>query len=458
MKPRRSYSLKLLFIILLVIGLLIPQASIMSLIGERQSWRYEAQSSIAQSWPGSQILAGPLLLVPYLLTYDVKEKVREKDGSEREIIRSAQTRDVLQLMPVELNIDSKLASNLRYRGIYPVPVFTSQLGLSGYFDTRPLQELQQEHKNKQLTLETPQLSVLVRDQRGVVTPPVLNWDGQELMLKPGSQLPEAASGMHARLPPLSPGQPRQLAFSFQLELRGMLELQYAPLAENTIINLVADWPHPKFSGALLPENRDISAQGFHASWRTSSISFNVNGALQQCRQGHCNGLMENTVGFELHQPVDVYQQSERSIKYAFLFIILTFTVMHLLELLKKLRIHPVQYLLVGLALCVFYLLLVSLSEHLSFRLAYLLATLAGTSLLTLYFSAILHSHKLGLLLGGSLLTLYGMLYLILQAEDQALLMGSLLIFALLSTVMLGTRHMNWYALTGTDSSNHAPQD
>ncbi|HPQ96200.1 MAG TPA: cell envelope integrity protein CreD, partial [Thiolinea sp.] len=281
---------------------------------------------------------------------------------------------------------------------------------------------------------------------------------QELMLKPGSQLPEAASGMHARLPPLSPGQPRQLAFSFQLELRGMLELQYAPLAENTIINLVADWPHPKFSGALLPENRDISAQGFHASWRTSSISFNVNGALQQCRQGHCNGLMENTVGFELHQPVDVYQQSERSIKYAFLFIILTFTVMHLLELLKKLRIHPVQYLLVGLALCVFYLLLVSLSEHLSFRLAYLLATLAGTSLLTLYFSAILHSHKLGLLLGGSLLTLYGMLYLILQAEDQALLMGSLLIFALLSTVMLGTRHMNWYALTGTDSSNHAPQD
>ncbi|HPQ97060.1 MAG TPA: inner membrane CreD family protein, partial [Thiolinea sp.] len=165
MKPRRSYSLKLLFIILLVIGLLIPQASIMSLIGERQSWRYEAQSSIAQSWPGSQILAGPLLLVPYLLTYDVKEKVREKDGSEREIIRSAQTRDVLQLMPVELNIDSKLASNLRYRGIYPVPVFTSQLGLSGYFDTRPLQELQQEHKNKQLTLETPQLSVLVRDQR-----------------------------------------------------------------------------------------------------------------------------------------------------------------------------------------------------------------------------------------------------------------------------------------------------
>ncbi|MCB1639803.1 MAG: inner membrane CreD family protein, partial [Thiothrix sp.] len=223
MKTRRRYSLKLLFIILLVIGLLIPQTSIMSLISERQSWRYEARESIAQSWPGNQTLAGPLLLIPYQLVYDVKEKVREKDGSEREIIRTVQTRDRLQLLPTRLNIDSKLASTLRYRGIYQVPVFTSQMNLSGYFDTSPLLELQQENRNKQLVLETPQLSVLVRDQRGVATPPVLKWDGQELVLKPGSNLPEAASGMHVKLPPLSPEQPRQLAFSFPLELRGMLE-------------------------------------------------------------------------------------------------------------------------------------------------------------------------------------------------------------------------------------------
>jgi inner membrane protein len=168
--------------------------------------------------------------------------------------------------------------------------------------------------------------------------------------------------------------------------------------------------------------------------------------MAACRKGECSKLMEKTVGFGLIQPVDVYQQSERSVKYAGLFITLTFVVLILLELLKKLRIHPIQYTLVGMALLVFYLLLISLSEHVSFLLAYCCGALGCTVLLTLYFGAILHSNRLGLILGAGLSLLYAVLYVILQAEETALLMGSLLIFAVLAMLMLLTRHLDWYAL------------
>jgi len=161
--------------------------------------------------------------------------------------------------------------------------------------------------------------------------------------------------------------------------------------------------------------------------------------------------LDKAVGFELIQPVDVYQQSDRSVKYAFLFITLTFVVLVLLELLKKLRIHPIQYSFVGMALLVFYLLLISLSEHIDFGLAYASGAVASTALLTIYFGAILRNHKLGLILGGGLSVLYSLLYVILQSEDNALLMGSVLIFVILALLMLSTRNLDWYALTNNQS-------
>ncbi len=443
------YTFKLLAIMGLVIMLLIPQASLMGLIGERSGWRSEAYSSIEQSWPGAQTLAGPILGVPYRLTYPIKEMITEKDGTEREIIKTAEVQELLYLIPKQLEIQSKLDSEMRYRGIYAVPVYGSQLQVSGVFDTQPLQDLLMEHKDKQITLDLPQLSVLVRDQRGIASPPVLTWDTQKLAFKPGSNLPNTTSGMHVKLPALGLDGAKQLAFSFDLELRGMSAFSFALLSENSDVRLVSDWAHPKFSGELLPEEREVNGQGFTAHWRASSFSYNVSGALQQCRQGQCDALLGRAVGFELLQPVDVYQQSERSIKYAVLFIVLSFVVLVMFELLKKLRVHPIQYALVGLALTVFYLLLISLSEHISFFWAYTVAALAGTGLLTFYFGAILHSRRLGLFLGGGLLVLYGLLYVILQAEDKALLMGSLLIFGLLAALMLLTRHLDWYALTAS---------
>jgi inner membrane protein len=392
-------ALKLFIIFILIILLFIPQASLMGLVSERASWRAEAYSSIEQSWPGSQVLAGPVLVIPYTLTVNLKETITEKDGATREVVKAQTVENRLIMLPKQLEIQSKLDSEIRYRGIYAVPIYNSNLQVSGHFETQALVDLINEHKNDQLQLYSPYVSVLVRDQRGIAAPPELIWNQQKLAFSPGTNLPNAAAGMHAKIPD------------------------------------------------------SINDQGFTAHWRASSFSYNVNAVLEQCRANQCDALLSRSVGFELLQPVDMYQQSERSIKYAVLFILLTFTVLIMFELLKNLRIHPIQYCLVGLALTVFYLLLISLSEHLDFTWAYVIAAVASTGLLTLYFGAILHSRKLGLLLGGGLLSLYAVLYVILQAEDNALLMGSLLIFAILAALMLATRHLDWYALT----ANALPQ-
>lgn len=445
---QNNYIFKLLAIALLVIFLMIPQLSLMGLISERASWRDQAYSSIEQSWPGQQVLAGPLLKIPYTLTYDIKEKVTEKDGTVREIISTTEQNDQLLIMPQQLEVANTLKSELRYRGIYAVPVYDSLFKVSGTFNSQALQELLNQHKDKQIKLGTPILSVLVNDQRGIAQVPRLSWQQREVEFKPGSRLGDASAGMHAFVPALNPASSEPVAFSFDLNLRGMAAMNVALLAENTQVNMMSDWPHPKFHGGLLPETRSVNEQGFSAQWRASSFSYNVSGALSNCQtQNQCRDLLNSTIGFELLQPVDSYQQAERSIKYALLFIVLTFVCLIMLELLKQLRVHPVQYTLVGLALIVFYLLLISLSEHMRFLNAYILAVLASTGLLTFYFGAILKSRRLGLMLGAGLVSLYAILYVILQAEDKALLMGSILIFIVLAALMLATRHFDWYALT-----------
>ncbi len=444
---KTNFYLKLGVIIFLILALLIPQAFMRGLISERESWRQQAYQSIEQSWPGSQILSGPVMAIPYHLTFNSKEKIIDADKKTREIIKEITEDDILYIIPKQLQLHSKLDSSIRYRGIYEVPVYNSQVQVSGEFSNQALLDLMAKHKNHKLIWENPRLSVLVADQRGIASPPNLKWNDGQIAFQPGAHLTDVISGMHANLPMLNNEKPSNLAFSFNMELRGMRAMNFALLSENTDVQVVANWPHPGFIGEILPEKRDINNQGFTAQWRASAFSHNVTGVLERCQKGECSALLENTVGFELVQPVDVYQQSDRSIKYAALFIILTFMVLMLFELLKKLRIHPIQYTLVGMALLVFYLLLISLSEHISFLMAYSAGAFASTGLLTLYFGGILHSRKLGLLLGAGLTLLYVLLYVILQAEESALLMGSLLLFSVLSALMLATRHFDWYALT-----------
>lgn len=446
---KQRFYLKVGMIFALILALLIPQSFIMDLVSERVSWRQQAYQSIEQSWPSAQTLAGPVLVVPYHLTFNSKEKIIV-DKVEKEVIKEITLDNVLYIIPKNLSIQSKLDSSMRYRGIYEIPVYSNQLQVTGEFDNQAVLDFISEHKDKKIRWDKPQLSVLVSDQRGIAAPPSLTWDNALIAFQPSASLPHATAGMHALLPELAVDKATPLAFAFTMELRGMSAMNFALLSENTKVKLAANWPHPSFIGELLPETRNITDEGFTAEWRASSFSYDVTGALEQCRKGECGALLERTVGFSLLQPVDVYQQSERSIKYAALFIILTFMALVLFELLKKCRIHPIQYTLVGMALLVFYLLLISLSEHLLFLYAYSIGAFASMALLTFYFGAILHSRKSGLILGAALAILYVLLYVILQSEENALLMGSVLIFVMLAGLMMATRHFDWYALTAQD--------
>ncbi|MBK8452873.1 MAG: cell envelope integrity protein CreD [Thiofilum sp.] len=444
------FAIKLLLIGFIMFLLFIPQAMLMGLISERAGWRQSAYDSIQQSWPGAQTIAGPILSIPYQITRLVKETIKDKDGAEREISKRVVESDVLRIIPKTLQVASTLNSELRYRGIYEVPVYSNQLQLSGAFSFEALQELAQLYKDNELKLGISEIAILVSDQRGINAPSAFTWGGNTYAFKPSNNLPGSSAGMHAKLNSLDlQALPSSIPFSLQLELRGMASMNYALLAEASEVKLHANWPHPKFTGELLPETRTITEQGFEAQWKATSFSYNVTQSLNDCAQGQCSSLLNRAVGFDLLQPVDVYQQAERSVKYAVLFIILTFVALVLFELLKQLRIHPIQYILVGLALIMFYLLLISLSEHFDFLRAYVVAALASVGLLTVYFGAILKSTRLGLILGASLALLYAVLYGILQAEDNALLLGSLLLFVMLAVLMLSTRHFDWYALAAS---------
>lgn len=448
---QNRFSYKIAFIIGLMVFLMIPQTLLEGLISERISWRHHAEQSILQSWPGPQTLSGPVISVPYEVTALVTEKI--KGSAESVITREVTTLETAYLLPTRLAIHGKLDTSLRSRGIYEVPIYSSALHVSGEFSTQALSEIAAMHKDKQIRWKTPVLSVLVNDQRGIASSTPLEWNGGSIPFTPGSALPEAGDGMHAKLPTMLG---ESLPFAFDLDLRGMRSVQFAQLAENTDLRLSANWPHPSFCGNLLPETRDIDSAGFSAQWKTSAFSSNLGSVHEQLQSGHARQLLNRGVGVNLVQPVDVYQQTQRCIKYALLFLILTFGFMVLFELLKSTPLHPVQYAFVGFALMIFYLLLVSLSERISFLWAYAAASTACTGLLTCYFGSILRSWKLGLILGAGLLALYSILYVILQAEDNALIMGSVLLFTVLAALMISTRHFDWYALTGSRTAAVPP--
>jgi inner membrane protein len=245
-----------------------------------------------------------------------------------------------------------------------------------------------------------------------------------------------------------------------LELIGTDRLMFLPIGASTDVQLESDWPHPSFVGAFLPDERTVNAQGFQARWRLSRFATGIDDAIAQIRDSVVRGtpsttdtrgaeprFFTNDLGVRFVQPVDVYVQSERAVKYGMLFVFLTFVAFFLFEVLRRMAVHPIQYALCGAALALFFLLLVSLSEHLPFAVAYVLSSAACVGLLAFYVGHVLQSSTRGLMFGGLLAALYGLLYVILQSEDYALLLGAILLFVALGIVMFMTRRVDWYRLS-----------
>ncbi|HAA40998.1 MAG TPA: cell envelope integrity protein CreD, partial [Pseudomonas sp.] len=336
-------------------------------------------------------------------------------------------------------------TELRARGIYQARLFHADNRISGRFELPAQLGITEDFADYRF--EPAFLAMGISDIRGIENALKLELGSQRLEFEPGSQVDWLGEGVHVALPEQDSRKPAVVDFAFDLRLQGTEQLQVVPVGKTSQVSLASNWPHPSFIGNFLPAQREVTDNGFTANWQTSFFSTNLEQALQTCLDGQgCNDFNNRSFGVNFIDPVDQYLKSDRAIKYALLFIALTFAGFFLFEVLKSLAVHPVQYALVGVALAFFYLLLLSLSEHLGFALAYLISASACVLLIGFYVCHVLRSVAHGLGFSAGLAALYGLLYGLLSAEDYALLMGSLLLFGLLGTVMVLTRKLDWYGV------------
>jgi inner membrane protein len=442
-------------IVLLIIGvaLMLPMSMIMGLIWERKNLQTGVLREIAASSTGAQSVQGPMLLVPYTRRIIEVSTVKDAKGNDVEKREPRLISETLAFLPESLDINGKLDTFVKKRGIYTARLYTTPLQFKGRF-VLP-KNYMAEAKEGTITLGKAQFIVGITDARGIKNVPELTIGEQKIPFQAGGTAPGITSGVRADLGVLPDSTAHSLDFNFNLELQGMESLWFVPTGKNTVVNIDSNWAHPSFYGRYLPDLKGASdTAGFPARWRVSDFSTNINKAYNDCMStsDKCSAFQQNGFGVSLIQPADLYQQLERSAKYAVLFIGLTLIAFFAFEVFKRLSIHPIQYLLVGGALAMFYLLLTSLSEHLEFAHAYGIAAGACAGLIAFYVSFVLRSLLRGAIFGLMLGGLYGALFILLRSEDHALVLGSVLLFSVLAAIMISTRRVDWYALSLNKSS------
>lgn len=402
---------------------MIPNSMIRDIIRERQFTSEEAIREVSAKWGDRQTVAGPVISVPYLT---FKE---DKDG------KKTYYKHWSHFLPDDLYISANVESSERERSIYKVVVYNSKMTISGTFqkpDPAVLSVLPEHFLPNEAII-----SMGIPDMRGIGEKVKLTFGDTIAEFGPGIATSDVfKEGISVRMPLTDL---EEIDFSIDLNLRGSQSLCFIPLGRATSVDLKSDWPHPSFNGNFLPDH-DITENGFDASWKVLDLNRN----FPQNWKGPRSGMYDSEFGFDLFMPNDHYQQSMRSAKYAIMFISLTFMVFFFMETINKKRIHPIQYILVGLALSIFFVLILSLSEFIGFNAAYGVGALATTLLITIYSSSILTSGKLTAFLFGLLAVMYGFIYTILQLEDTALLVGSIGLFIILATVMIWSRKVDWY--------------
>ena len=429
---RRSLALKAIVVGLLMLLLLVPLGMINGTISERMVYRQQAVAAVAESFAGPQLLAGPVLVVPYIESI----QINELNVYGKSVPRLERRSRHWVFFPTSLSVRGKLLPSVRKRGLHEVRVYELQSVLNAHFDAALPKDAAATR-----VLGKPYLSLSIADVRGLAGTPVLRQNGVALVLEQGQGSHRRGSGVHAQLAPVQEGQKLRFDTSFQSNLSGTESLEIAPIAGNSHIELSSSWPHPQFAGRFLPRSHRIDASGFQARWDISSLAAGSQGQYLEAAPG----ASLDSLRIGLVEPVNIYTQADRASKYGILFVLLTFLGFFMFELLKQLAIHPIQYGLVGLALAIFFLLLLSLSEHMEFWIAYLCASSACIGLLAIYLTAVLKSNARGLSFAAALTVLYGALYGLLVSEDNALVLGSTMLFAILAALMLVTRRIDWYA-------------
>ena len=435
-KFRDSVLFKMLVIGLLILALGIPLMMVRAQIREREQRRDSVVYEVAGTWGRAQTLGGPVLTVPYLV-HSKNEKGAVTTWTQ-----------LAHFLPETLKVDGRLFPELRRRAIFEVAVYRADLHASGTFQRPSLGEWGIPPQD--ILWDAAYLSIGVSDMRGIRRNVRMVWGSKVLQLSPGGGVSCLwSTGLRVPISGLA-GAPEKQAypFAFDLAIRGSQKLQFLPFGKQNTVTLRSSWADPSFSGGFLPESRIVSAKGFEAVWSVPYFGRSYPQQWLEAEQEKMapqNAIVESEFGVELYQPVDVYLKTERSVKYGVLFLVLTFLAFFLFEVFSPVSLHPMHYLLVGSALCLFYVLLLSISEHIPFVIAYAIASAGILVLISGYSLAILRGKRRALVMSGMLAILYGYLYVLLQAEDYALLLGSIGLFVILALVMFLTRRVDWYS-------------
>jgi inner membrane protein len=425
---------KVLAIVLVALALVVALDRISALVAEREGRLREAEASVAASLATHQELTGPVLQ----RHCDESWTIELVDGKERKQVPQRREFDLVAT-PKALDLDGVATIEARRRGLYKINGYVLKATLKASWESLQALQPRAEQPRSVLRCDEPVLFVAVGDARGLRSVTATQASGGALPVLAGTPRDKMPKGFQVALTREQWAE-GTFATQIQLELVGTRSLAIAPVADQTQVHLRSDWPHPSFHGRFLPNEREIDRNGFSAWWRISALATS---APQDVRTQHAK--VEN-FAVDFIDPVNAYSLADRATKYGVLFIGLTFLGVALTEVMRRARVHPLQYLLVGSALAIFFLLLVSLSEHMAFVWAYASAAAACTGLLAFYGTHVLGGWRAGLVFGAAVAVLYGVLYQLLQQEQTALVLGSGLLFTVLAAVMVLTRRFDWYRL------------
>lgn len=438
--PGFRVGLKLAVLIVLLLILLIPLALIRAVVEEREQRRDAALTEIVDLQGGSQLIVGPLVSLPVTVGY----------VDDQGVARSRT--ETVMIVPSELRVDAAIVPEVLSRGIYQVPVYEVAGTIEGAvglptLDQLPLANVRRVHWDQ------AELVLGISGVAGIRTSPTVTIDGTEQAVASSGGVGPASAGVAAPL--RGAGPQTQHRFTVALALSGGGGFHMLPTAIGSSVAIDSSWPSPSFSGDLLPTERQLSDDGFSATWETTALGMGMP-PLWVGGRNATPWLNSSRVGVELYQPVGHYQQTLRSVKYGALFLLLPFAALFLLEVFTGVRIHPIQYLFVAAAKTVFYLLLLSLSEQIAFEAAYWIGAAATAVLVAVYVGAFLYRRGHAWIIGAMITGEYLFLFAALQSEDYALLIGSLGLFALVALMMIVTRKIDWYRGAATDAAGSEP--
>jgi len=443
-----SLTMRAVLIGILAIVMLVPLAFVGEIVYERGNRYNTVLDDIARTWGGTQTVIGPVLSVPFTEVKIIQQTLTESDGTSRTIDKTVRTEQIAHFLPDDLMMNVRIADEVRERGIFRSLVYAAELDVVASIDALEMASLSSQIES--IHWDKAWLSIGLSDTRAIKEVSLFEWNGQSSMLSPGTQMPELASGFHAALPELDPAQLHTV--KIRLNVAGSGSFNFAPFGESTRVRMESTWPHPSFQGDSLPDEHVITDKGFTANWDIPHLARNY---PQAWVAGHTDiDALEFVAGVSMFEPVSLYSQVTRAVKYGILFIGLTFLTLLIVEIAIKQRMHIVQYALIGISLCLFFLVLLSLSEHIAFIRAYIAAALVTITMISFYVGVVLHSAIRALSVAVLLISLYAVLYSLLQLEDYALLVGTALLLVVVMVLMIVTRNLR----QGGRIDGNAPAD